>query len=137
MLRGKWLIVQRDQLDAVAETIDKTGINSTQAIAIVMILVGARIGERRMRDLIETMSQMTEVPTRGRQTSKRGRDISDEADKDVCDISPDGYLDSRVIRKLDAGEERLPLFLPFRGQFLRDVEKLAVEFLIVKREQIR
>ena len=70
MLRGKWLIVQRDQLDAVAETIDKTGINSAQAIAIVMMLVGARIGERRMRDLIETMSQMTEVQTRGRQRSK-------------------------------------------------------------------
>ena len=63
MLSAGWIAVQRDQVEAIAETIDRTGISSAQAIAIVMMLVGKHIGECRMRDLTETMSQTTEVPT--------------------------------------------------------------------------
>ena len=58
-----WIAVQRDQIEAIGKAIDETGVSSTQAIAIMMMIVGARIGERRMRDLVETMSEMTEVPT--------------------------------------------------------------------------
>ena len=61
MLNGGWIAVQRDQFEAVAETISRTGISSVQAIATAMMLVGKRIGECRMRDLMETMSQTTEV----------------------------------------------------------------------------
>ena len=61
--------MQRDQIEAVAEAIDRAGISSVQVIAIVMMMVGARIGEYRMRDLIETMSQTTEMPTGQTQTS--------------------------------------------------------------------
>ena len=68
MLNGGWIAVQRDQIEAIASTIDRTGINSAQAVAIIMVLVGTRIGECRMRDLIETMSQTTEVPTGQTQT---------------------------------------------------------------------
>ena len=64
MLSAGWIAVQRDQLEAVAEAVDRTRISSAQALAILMTLVGTRIGEHRMRDLMETMSQTTEVPTR-------------------------------------------------------------------------
>ena len=66
MLNRGWIAVERDQLEAVAATIEKKRINSAQAIAAVMMIIGARIGECRMRDLTETMSQTTEVPSRGR-----------------------------------------------------------------------
>ena len=69
-LSAGWVVVQHDQLEAMAETINRTRISSSQATAIVMMLVGARIGENRMRDLIETMSQTTEVPTQGMRVSK-------------------------------------------------------------------
>ena len=58
-----WIAVQRDQVEALGQAIDETGVSSAQAIAIVMMIVGARIGERRMRDMTETMSQATEIPT--------------------------------------------------------------------------
>ena len=58
-----WIAVQRDQVEAIGRAIDETGVSSAQAIAIMMMIVGARIGERRMRDLVETMSEVTEVPT--------------------------------------------------------------------------
>lgn len=70
LLSAGWIAVQRDQLKAIAETIDGTGINSVQAIAIVMMLVGKQIGEYRIRDLMETMTQVTEVPAQGIQCSK-------------------------------------------------------------------
>ena len=71
LLSAGWIAVERDQIEAVAQTIDKSRINSVQAVAIVMMLVAERIGECRMRDLIETMTQVTEVPSKGIQTSSQ------------------------------------------------------------------
>ena len=68
MLSAGWLAVQRNQIEAVAEAIEKTGMSSAQAIAITMMIVAAQIGEYRMRDLIESMAQGTEVPTNRRET---------------------------------------------------------------------
>ena len=49
----------------MAEAIEQTEISTVQATAILMMIVMARIGERRMRDLMETMTQATEVPAEG------------------------------------------------------------------------
>ena len=68
-----WIAVQRDQVEAIGQAINDTGVSSAQAIAIMMMIVGARIGERRMRDLVETISQATEIPTEAiRIASKAG-----------------------------------------------------------------